>query len=239
MSNFDSAERLGAAITLVSLDRTLPYYESIGLPSSPRSAEALKQCVRRAVELNRHAYYEDNSQIPPLERSLRQSLFNDFGGAADAWFVDWCAHEFVHSAADFEYFGTWYQFFLRVRGESSRWQALAIPTRIAGRIPSSFEEARDYSAIKAIEKRIEAVALSLWDSQMYAIHHLYNEGRQPFEWVLEIVRKRKFMIFFKQFEALLDEAEQHAFFDSANRLRQRISTFNGMPAFVFPFGKIG
>lgn len=239
MSNLDSAERLGAATTLVSLDRTLPYYESIGLPSLPSNAEALKQCVRKAIDLNRQAFVQDSSTMPPLEQFLRHSLANDFGGATETRFFDWCTHEFVHGAADFEYFGTWYQFFLRMRGKPLRWRALAMPTRLAKSIPDAFEGARDFSEIKAIEQRMEEKALSQWDSQMYAIHHLYSEGREPFGWVLETVRKRKFMIFLRKLVNQLDDAEQQAFVVSANRLRNDISTFNGTAAFASPFSTMG
>jgi hypothetical protein len=231
----EQGERLGAAVTLLSLDRTLPFHGDMGLATEPERSEALMNGLRGAIESNRESFARDSTRLPDLSNAVTRALTEKFGPRAAQQFHDWVAHVFVHTAQDFDLFSNWYQFFGRLQGRPARWSEVALPTRTREEAIERLTIARDVSRLHAADDVMEAQPLSTWDAQMYAIHRLYGEGRSPIEWVLETVRKRRFMAFLNWLCADLNEIERQAFIFSATALRDKIPTFDGAPPFPDPF----
>lgn len=229
MTIVESAERLGAAATLLSLDRILPFHAAMG--TRPPDSTALKDCVRSAIEKNRQAFAANPGSIPDLRQHLSNALAQSFGEACTPEFFAWYEHDFVHTTKDFPQYPNWYQFFSRLYGQPSRWQEVVLPERVKRKAVDMFAQAKDVSELQAIDEQADAVPMSSWDTQMFALHRLYAQGREPISWVLETVRKRRFDMYVKWLADALDNDQRLAFVESARALKQRIPTFDGSPDF--------
>ena len=227
----EAAERLGAAATLLSLDRTLAFHPAMGVRPTEGTGERLRDAMRWAIERNREAFAANPDVVPDLARPLAEALARDFGDAGPAEFSGWYLNEFVHRAEDFPFYGNWYQFFSRLNATPVRWQQVELPEAVRADAAALFAKGKDVSDLQAIDRQLEGLPLSPWDTQMYTLHRLYAEGREPINWVLETVRKRRFVSYVRWLANRLDEPQRKAFVGSAMLLKRTISTFENTPDF--------
>ena len=228
-------ERLGTAATLLSLDRCVPYYTLMGLTPSQNHAEKVKESVREAILANRSEFVAKPTVVPDLAAHLRSTFDKRFGPRGAEALLVWIKDGFVHEADDFPFFSNWYMLLSLARHDPLRWSALGLPMAISENARLRFGEARDFTEIKAIEDNLEKLPLSAWDTQMYVLHGFDDDEKRPFLWVLETVRKRRFLNYVQWLGGQLSEVERQRFFSSANLLRTQIPTTQQMPLFVYPF----
>ena len=226
-----AAERLGAAVTLLSLDRVLPFHAAMGVRPGDGHGLALRDELRWAIERNREAFVADPKRIPDLAQPLATALRRRFGEAGLSEFNEWYVHDFVHGGEDLLFYSSWYQFFNCLNRVRSRWMLVVLPEGLHVKAAETFASMMDNKDIKALQDEIEKAAMSAWDAKMFTIHRLYDQGRDPFDWILATVNKRRFRMFLRWFSAQLEMDDRAAFVESANVLKNSISTFDGSPAF--------
>ena len=225
-------ERYGAAITLLSLDRVFPFMWLMGpLDVNDWQADGLEfqQRLRQAILVNRKAFVETPDRLPDLRAhvhaALAEPLFSDArdvssdvarGVTADR-LEAWLSHDFVHSAADLPDYA-WYRLIVMSYRDPARWGMLAIPARRQAIIQEALPVAFDRESLHKLTDEMEAVPLSGWDLEMFTLHNLYEEGRDPWDWIGQTITKRRVRALVKLMFDGLSKDESLRLFESAKAL---------------------
>lgn len=234
-----AAERLGTAISLLSLDRVVPYFTSMGLTPSQEHAQAIKECVRQAIEANRRQFIVDPGSVPELKANVTEAFDRRFGSSGRVALFRWLAEDFIHTTADRAPVFDWHLLLSLACRDPSRWSALSLPVTVNEHARLYLIKAVDTSDIEAIEDSLEGLPLSAWDVQMYLIHGFDDEdddsGMCPFMWVRETVQNHRFRQYLGWLRARLSATEQHAFVSAGRTLKSQIASTQKLPPLLDPF----
>lgn len=234
-----AAERLGTALSLLSLDRVLPYFTAMGWTISHDSAQPVKECIRQAIEANRRQFAADQHTVPDLAAHVTAAFERRFGTPGRLALFRWVAEDFIHSAADRAPFVGWHILLSVACRDPSRWSALGLPASISEQSRRYLIEAIDTSDIEKIEDALENVPLSAWDAQMYLIHGFDDEdddaGMCPFMWVRETVQNHRLRTYIRWLRGQLSERDRQAFFFAAIALKEKIAATQNLPPLRDPF----
>ena len=236
-------ERYGAAITLLSLDRVFPFMWLMGpLDVNDWQADGLEfqQRLRQAILVNRKAFVETPDRLPDLRAhvhaALAEPLFSDArdvssdvarGVTADR-LEAWLARDFVHSAADLPD-DAWNTVLVLSYRDPDRWARLAIPARRQAAIKEAVPVAFDRKSLHKLTDEMEAIPLSAWDLEMVTLHNLYEEGRDPWDWIGQTITKRRGRALVKLMFEGLSEDERLRLYESAKALSH----------VIYPGGELG
>lgn len=227
-------ERYGAAIALLSLDRVLPFMGLMGPLEADSPQEhgiQLQQQLRRAILANREAFVAAPDRLPDLCAHVRASIDGDTRppvGVTAASLERWMAQDFVHSGADLPD-SAWDDVLVLSYRDPARWGMLAIPSRrqaiVRGAVPAAF----DRESLNKLSDQVEAIPLSVWDLEMFTLHNLYEEGRDPWDWVSQTIRKRRVRSLVRLMFDGLSAQESLGLYESAKTLSR----------VLYPGGELG
>lgn len=228
----EAQERWGAAVALLSLDVVVPFYAPLGLQIV--ESNVLLQVLRETILSNRRAFEVDQSHIPDLKGAVLNTLRHHLGHDAASTFEDWVNNVFVWTGQDFALLSKWYMLLALARTDSQRWNALGLPPALTKESHIRLEEVFDRSKLHALADQIEECPLSDWDLEMYALHGFDDDENDPYNWVLETVKKRRFVGYLDWLVASLSDEQRHRFVDNANVLKVQIETTRNFPPFTDP-----
>lgn len=228
----NNQERWGAAITLLSLDVVAPFYASLGLQVT--DTKTWLKLLRDTILSNRRAFEVDQSRIPDLKGSLLSALKHRLGPEAASRLNHWIENVFVFSGEDFSRLSRWYMLLALSRTNPQRWGALGLPHGFSEEARTRLEEVFDRTRLHALADQIDKRPLSDWDLEMFSIHRFDDDDNDPYNWILETVKKRRFVSFLEWLVKSLSDEQLQRLADSANRLKMEIETTQGFPNFIDP-----
>lgn len=215
-------ERWGAAVAHLSLDVVQPFYEALGVPTDDPAEFA--RVLRDAILENRRVFEEEPSVIPDLKVRVCVMLSVHFPPPTADAFAHWVENVFAYRAEDVAWFSTWWYVLALSRNRPERWAALGLPASLSEEACARLDKAVDRTELHALADEVEGRPLSEWDTEMYAIHGLYQEGRDPYELTLETIRKRRFLAYLAWLSSALPDADRRAFVERTNALKGTIET---------------
>lgn len=225
-------ERWGAAVALLSLDVVVPFYAHLGLQIV--ESKSFLQALRETILSNRRTFEGDQSHIPDLKGAILNTLTHHFGHETASTFEDWVNNVFVYTGQDFAPLSKWYMLLALARTDSQRWNALGLPPTLAKEAHTRLDEVLNRSELHALADQIEKRPLSNWDLEMYALHGFDDDENDPYNWVLETVKKRRFGGYLGWLVASLSDEQRSRFVDNANTLRMQTETTRNFPPFTDP-----
>jgi len=225
-------ERSGAAAALLSLDVVRPFYSHLGVPAPEPST--FIQTLRDSILDNRQAFLRDPSRIPNIHKKIMEALAHRFGTSTATEYDRWVRHTFVHSAADFEPFSNWYMVLALSRNIPDRWGALGLPKSISSKARLELDGILDRTPMHHLADEIGMKPLSPWDLEIYTLHGFDDDERNPYHWILETVKKRRFVGYLGRVAEQLSEDERRSFWDNADEVRRSIETTSHSSALEDP-----
>jgi len=225
-------QRSGAAATLLSLDVVIPFYSPMGVPA-PEPARFV-QVLRECIVDNRKEFHHSPDRIPDLDSRIDDKLRHSFGGETAHAYDWWVQYIFVSSAEDFEAFSDWYMVLALSARNESRWDVLALPKILSREARVRIDSVLDRNDLHQIADQVEAHPLSPWDLEMYTLHGFDEDENDPYNWVLETVKKRRFIQYMSWLVKRLSQEEVAGLWESAEALRKQIETTAHSPSLPNP-----
>lgn len=227
----EKQERWGAAVAILSLDVIVPFYAHLGLKIANPSL--FLQLLRETILSNRRAFEANPSQIPNIQGTILQSLETSFGSEFSRMFEYWVQNVFVFTGQDFSPLSKWYILLALARTDRQRWISLGLPQGISEESRSKLEDIFDHNELHALADQIDKHPLSDWDIEMYSIHGFDDDENEPYTWVLETVKKRRFSSYLDWLVASLNDDQRRQLVDNANALKSQIETTRHFPIFQY------
>ncbi len=221
-------ERWGAAAGLLSLDVVVPFYAHMGLaiPDPKEFVQVLRKCILE----NRRTFEKNPNRIPDLKNTLLATLRHEFDPRTAEAFEEWIIHEFVFLPYDFAPLWHWDYVLVLARWDSQWWDALGFPPDFSERARARLEaDVIDHDGLHKLADRIDQRPLSDWDLEMYSLHQFDDDDNDPYNWILQTVRKRRFSAYFRWIVDSLSDAQLQDLLVNADLVRERMETTRGFP----------
>jgi len=225
-------ERVGAAAALLSLDKVVPFYQPMGVPTL--EPKRFVQVLRGCIIDNRREFERNPNRVPEIDKRIQGSLARTFDVPTAQAYDRWQKYFFVYSAQDFEAFSDWYMVLALSRNSGSRWNALGLPETLSEEARMRFEQVVDRTELHQIADQLEACPLSAWDLEIYTLHGFDDDDNDPYNWVLETIKKRRFVVYLIWLVKRLNNEERMVFSAQAEQAKHRIETIANSPALPDP-----
>lgn len=228
----EDQERWGAAVAILSLDVVLPFYGLLGIEIT--EASEWQQLLRATILSNRRKFEKNPGRIPDLREAILKAIRTQYGRESVRLFEDWVENVFLFVGQDFVALNKWYMLLALSRRNRQRWEALSFPQELTKEAQQRMEDVLNRDQLHRLADQIEEVPLSDWDLEMYALHGFDDDDNDPYNWVLETVKKRRFLEYMRWLVSSMDENQRQQLAASASVLRMKIETTRRFPPFEDP-----
>lgn len=213
-------EKLGAAIALLSMDRIVPFYQWLGVPTEEPSP--LVSALRAAIIANRRAFAADQSRVPNLWRAVETAFIEVDGTPALTDLQAWIEEVFVYDDQDLRQTQPWFMLLGLTFRNDDRWRQLILPEPIKTATQERLSTVFSRDEIHALADTVDAEPLSAWDVEMYSLHGFDEDENDPYNWVLEVATKHRVQKFLAWLRPQLSETQSHIFRQSVLTLANTI-----------------
>lgn len=202
-------EKIGAAIALLSMDRVVPFFQWLGVPTNEPAP--LVTALRAAITANRQAFAADQSRVPNLWGAIEAALIETTDTPSPTDLQAWIEKNFVYDAHDLRQIQPWFTLLGLTFRIDRRWSQLILPEPIKTATREQLAKVFSRDEIHAVADTVDAEPLSAWDVEMYSLHGFDEDENDPYNWVLEVATKRSISEFLEWLRPQLSAAQTDAF----------------------------
>jgi hypothetical protein len=217
--------RLRTALVLISMDRTKPYHETMGITFSKKTD--FISAVRDLVIWERaESAHSDISAS--YSGKVSNTFSSTFGRDVSAAFSRWLTHVFEYAPTDYPQVHAWSYILTWCAGNPQNWRSLGLPPSKGRKLLAEFKEDINDEDVSLLVNLQKQQPLSAWDSEVYSTYGFDDDALDPYNWILSTIDMIRFRLALAKLCGQLSESE----IDELRNRAQLIGLRNGLTKIV-------